>query len=156
MIIQKIEGKTATEYWVLVLHLKQTRLLHGESESLTEVVDDIFPMQFIDEYQHQRSSYRGQCEKDRSTVNHHRQEAFYRKVDQALASYLSAAAVPLVVIGTDRGLGQFKQVTQHGDQVNYLHGKAEESDLPRLAELVWAELQDHEDQERWQEYWRSH
>jgi hypothetical protein len=73
-----------------------------------------------------------------SAIRDERHRQFFRAIDGALAPLLAADPLPLVVVGVDRWLAFFAEVTEHKDgiiaTVNGSHDKTSPSEL---AKLVW-------------------
>lgn len=67
---------------------------------------------------------------------HHR--IFFRNVDAALGEYLARDPQPVAVVGVDRYLAFFHEVTSHGEQiVATLTGNHDQTSAHELGKLVW-------------------
>lgn len=123
-------------YWVLVLSEKPTRLLAGYHAELTEVTTDGFPLAHTGpggelplpgDFGINKSAYRDEK---------HRQ--FFRQVDAALKPLLQADPLPVIVVGVDRYLAFFREVSDHKDAVlTTLTGSHDSTSPHDLAKLVW-------------------
>lgn len=122
-------------YWVLALSEKPTRLYEASGDELTEVTTGGFPM--VHEgpggelplpggFGVRKSAYRDE---------HHRK--FFRQVDAALKPFLAAEKLPLVVVGVERFLAFFKEVTAHeGAIIATLQGSHDKTSAHELGGLV--------------------
>jgi hypothetical protein len=64
-------------------------------------------------------------------------EKFLHHIDQSLDLILNAYHLPLFVVGTDRTIGHFKQLTKHaGAVVQYIHGNYEDATNAELNNLL--------------------
>lgn len=123
-------------YWVLVLSEQPTRLFEGSQKTLTEVQEEGFPLTHTGPggelplpggYGAKKSQYRDE---------RHRQ--FFRQVDAALRLFLLDDPLPLIVVGVDRYLSFFKEVSEHKDAISAtLEGSHDSTPEHELGELVW-------------------
>ena len=123
-------------YWVLVLSEKPTRLFEATRDTLNQVQEGGFPL--VHEgpggelplpggFGVRKSAYRDE---------HHRQ--FFRMVDNALKPFLAEDPLPLVVLGVNRFLAFFNEVTAHKDYIlATLNGSHDKTSPSNLAKLVW-------------------
>jgi len=123
-------------YWVLVLSEKPTRLFEATRDTLSEVQEGGFPL--IHEgpggelplpggFGVRKSAYRDE---------HHRQ--FFRTVDNALKPFLAEDPLPLVVLGVNRFLAFFNEITAHKEYIlATLNGSHDKTSSSNLAKLVW-------------------
>ena len=134
-------------YWVLALSEKPTRLYEGTRDSLVEVKEAGFPMVHTGPggasalpsgFGVNRSAYRDE---------YHRQ--FFRKVDSALRPFMLDDPLPLVVVGVDRYLSFFNEVSAHTDSIlATLTGSHDKTSLSNLADLVWPVVKESLAEER--------
>jgi hypothetical protein len=123
-------------YWVLVLSEKPTRLLEGTHADLIEITAHGFPMQHTGpggerplpaDFGINKSAYRDEK---------HRQ--FFRGVDDALKTVLAEDPLPLVVVGVDRYLAFFREISDHKDAIlTTLAGSHDGTSPHELGKLVW-------------------
>lgn len=123
-------------YWTLVLSEKPTRLLEGNRDALAEITEGGFPMTHEGPggaaplpggFGVKKSAYRDE---------YHRQ--FFRQVDAALKPILDDDPLPLAVVGVDRFLAFFSEVTAHKDAIlTTLTGSHDKTAPHELAKLVW-------------------
>jgi Bacterial archaeo-eukaryotic release factor family 3 len=123
-------------YWVLVLSEKPTRLYHGQNNNLEEITVDDFPMFHLGPggaeslpggFGIKRSAYRDEYDRK-----------FFRHVDAALGRVVSETLLPLILVGVERNLAFFLEVTSNARLVTAsLQGSHDSTPAPELAELVW-------------------
>lgn len=114
-----------TPYVVLQLSQKETRLFNGHLNSLTAITDANFPKKYEDEYEYSRHnrgnsntghSFVKEIEKNRSAVEEIRFKRFFRETDKLLNNYLGNK-IPLIVMGDNKDLSYFRQITTHEDNI---------------------------------------
>lgn len=123
-------------YWALVLSEQPTRLYEGSRETLTEVNEESFPLTHTGPggelplpggFGIKKSQYRDE---------RHRQ--FFRQVDAALRPFLLDDPLPLIVVGVDRYLAFFSEISDHKDAISAtLEGSHDSTPEHELGELVW-------------------
>lgn len=134
--------KRSHRYWVLVLSEKPTRLFDGYLDTLAEVEDYGFP------FTHQGPGGATKLPGGRGVnISAHRDERdrqFFRGVDQALGEALRSDPLPLIVVGVDRNLAFFDEVSANKSFVAVtLQGSHDSTPPPELAKLVWPLVEDH-------------
>lgn len=133
-------------YIVLMLSQKEARLFDARLNVLTEIKDVYFPRKHENSYEYSRpargSSYVGhsflkEFEKDKTVTEEIRLKSFFRETDELLDSYIKVNT-PMVVMGEQKDLVCFRQVTTHENNIvctipgNYMtHSEAE------LGALTW-------------------
>ena len=127
-------------YWVLVLSEQPTRLYRGASEMLVEVTEGAFPlthggpggeMGLPNDPAINSSQYRDE---------HHR--IFFRAVDEALKPIIAGEPLPLAVVGVDRYLAFFREVSAHAKQITAtLAGSHDKTSAHDLGKLIWPEVE---------------
>lgn len=126
----------APRYRVLVLTEKPTRLYDARTSVLTEYIGSPFPMT------HQgaggASRLPGGPGVNRSTKRDEGHRKFFRKVDEALGTLQARDHQGLVVVGVDRHLAFFQEVTRDPDAiVGVLSGSHDNPNPAALGKLVW-------------------
>lgn len=127
-------------YWVLALSEKPTRLYEAVREDLEEVTTGSgFPLTHSgpggasglpNDPAVNRSAFRDE---------HHR--IFFRKVDEALGEIMANDPLPLAVVGVERFISFFREVTSHGNQiVATQRGSHDRTSAHELGQLVWPEV----------------
>jgi hypothetical protein len=123
-------------YRVLVLTEKPTRLFDATTNVLTEYTAKPFPMF----HKGPGGASRLPAGKgiNRSAVRDESHRQFFRKVDEALASIQKEDHLPLVVMGVDRYLAFYQEVTKDPDSiVGVVAGSHAEANPSTLGKLVW-------------------
>ena len=126
-------------YWVLALSEQPTRLYEGTRETLIEIQQEGFPIThegpggataLPSGPAGRQSAYRDE---------YHRQ--FFRKVDAAFAPFSADDPLPLAVVGVDRYLSFFNEVTSHRNAiVATVNGSHDKTPPHELGALVWPEV----------------
>lgn len=128
-------------YWLLVLSEKPTRLYEGTRDTLIEVQGEGFPM--THEGPGGAQALPGGFGIDRSAQRDERHLQFFRAVDNALKPFLADDPLPLVVVGVDRFLAFFNEVTSHPNAVlTALLGSHDKTSPFELGQLVWPQVKD--------------
>ena len=123
-------------YRVLVLTEKPTRLFDARTNELTEYRDKPFPM--VHKGPGGASRLPGGQGINRSAVRDESHRQFFRKVDDALAAIQKEDHVPLVVVGVDRYLAFYQEVTKDPDAiVGVVAGSHDDPNPTALGRLVW-------------------
>lgn len=127
-------------YWVLALSEQDTRLLEGTRDSLIEVKEHGFPMR--------HSGPGGDAplpnapEINVSALRDERHRQFFRQVDQAFGAVAKQDDLPLVLVGVDRYLAFFREVSQHGSKIlTTLAGNHDKTTPHDLGKLLWEPVQ---------------
>lgn len=123
-------------YWILVLSEKPTRLFEGTRDNLAEIQEDGFPI--IHEGPGGEQSLPGGFGIEKTTYRDEYHRKFFRQIDTALKPFLADDPLPLVVVGVDRFLAFFTEVTDHKDTIlTTLQGSHDKTSPSELAKLVW-------------------
>lgn len=123
-------------YWVLVLGEKPTRLFEGVRDTLIEVTERDFPL--VHEGPGGAAPLPGGFGVRKSAYRDERHRQFFRRVDAALKPILAEDPLPLVVVGVDRHLAFFQEVTSHRDAIlTTVTGSHSKTSPHRLGRLVW-------------------
>lgn len=123
-------------YWVLVLGEKPTRLFEGLRDTLIEVTERGFPQ--VHEGPGGTAPLPGGFGVRKSAYRDERHRQFFRQVDAALKPILAEDPLPLVVVGVDRHLAFFHEVTDHRDAIlTTVTGSHSKTSPHRLGRLVW-------------------
>lgn len=134
-------------YWVLVLSEKPTRLYEGFNHELTEVEEAGFPM--VHEGPGGEAPLPGGFGIKKSAYRDEKHRQFFRKVDEALKPFLAADPLPLIVVGVDRYLAFFDEVSAHTKAViGTVAGNHDKTSPHELGELVQPLVDQHRDARR--------
>jgi hypothetical protein len=126
--------KQLHKYLVLLLSGKESKMYLGNSGDLVRIISDR-PEQ-IDAYVNEAPE-RVANFSDVSDRREIMMKKFLYHIDHSLDIVLNAWHLPLFVIGTDRILGHFKQITRHEKAiVEIIRGNYEESSLVQLKEIL--------------------
>lgn len=125
-------------YWVLALSEQATRLFEGTRDDLQELTSGTpFPMVHGGRGGARTLPNDPAINVSQLRDEHHR--GFFRDVDAALGSYMAADPLPLVVVGVDRYLAFFREVSSHADRiVTTVTGNHDQTSAHDLGRLVWS------------------
>jgi hypothetical protein len=130
----------APRYRVLVLTEKPTRLFEGRSNLLVEHTDNPFPMRHIGPGG--ASKLPGGQGVNRSAARDESHRQFFRRVDEALAAIQKEDPLPLVVVGVERYLAFYQEVTMDPEAIVGLVAGSHDDPRPStLGKLVWPVFQ---------------
>jgi hypothetical protein len=126
-----------SRYWVLVLSEQPTRLYEGTKSTLVEVREGSqFPLTHGDPGG--GSQLPGGVGVNRSAYRDEYHRKFFRKVDEAFSEVAADDPLPLVVVGVDRLLSFFQEVSAHRSSIiATLQGSHDKTSPHELGELVW-------------------
>jgi Bacterial archaeo-eukaryotic release factor family 3 len=123
-------------YRVLVLTEKPTRLFDATTNVLTEFTDKPFPM--VHKGPGGASRLPGGQGINRSAVRDESHRQFFRKVDDALSAIQKEDHVPVVLVGVDRYLAFYQEITKDPDAiVGLVAGSHDKPSPSALGKLVW-------------------
>lgn len=123
-------------YWVLALSEQPTRLFEGTKADLVEIEDEGFPL--IHEGPGGAAPLPGGFGVNVSAHRDERHRQFFRQVDNALKPFLADDPLPLAVVGVDRHLSFFNEVTTHKEAIiTTLTGNHDKTSAHELGKLVW-------------------
>jgi len=125
-------------FWVLVLSEQPTRLYEGVRDTLVEVRGGGFPMV----HENPEADEPLPEMKERSKVEQAWHRRFFRQVDQALSAYTKADPLPVCVVGVERWLAHFQEVSERKDVVVTLTGNHDQTPPHALGKLVWPAVSD--------------
>lgn len=122
-------------YWVLQLSEQSTCLYHATDGSLSEVRDAGFPMSIDSPGKTEVARREQKSERFGDVDEGH--DRFFRKVDQAFDQANKQEKLPLAVVGVERYLSMFRDVSTENDVVAEIRGNYEHLSLHELGQLVW-------------------
>lgn len=123
-------------YWTLALSEKPTRLFEGTRDSLVEVQTGGFPLTHAGPGGERPLP--GGFGIEKTTYRDERHRQFFRQVDTALKPFLAEDPLPLAVVGVDRLLAFFNEVTDHQAViVTTLTGSHDKTSAHELGQLIW-------------------
>lgn len=128
-------------YWVLALSDNATRLYEGTHADLAQVETDGFPLSH--EGPGAQQTLPGGVGVNRSAIRDEFDRQFFRRVDETLKPFLQDDPLPLIVVGVDRNLAFFNEVTNHADAIlATLQGAHDKTSPHELSKLVWPLVQE--------------
>lgn len=131
----------AQRYWLLVLSEQPTRLYAGAMDSLSEVVDEHFPLTFK-EPEVSTSRTAGSRGFDKATLMDEKHKHFFRAVDTAFGPHAVADPLPLLVAGVEHYLAFFRDVSKHTQLIaGELKGNFDKTTVHELEKSCWSHLQ---------------
>ncbi len=129
-------------YWVLVLSEQPTRLYEGFQDTLVEAEDTEFP--FTHEGPGGATKLPGGVGINISAYRDERHRQFFREIDASLLELLKKDPLPLIVVGVDRYLAFFDELSVNKSLLaGTLKGSHDSTTPPELAKLVWPLVQDY-------------
>lgn len=132
--------KQLHKYLVLLLSSKESRMFLGNSGDLVRIVSD--RPEHMDAYVNEAPE-RVANFSDSSGRKEMMMNKFLYHIDHSLDIVLNAYHLPLFVMGTDRILGHFKQITRHEKAiVEIIHGNYEDSTLAQLNDVLQPYIDD--------------
>ncbi|MEJ8842805.1 hypothetical protein WG954_10465 [Lacibacter sp. H375] len=132
--------KQLHKYLLLLLSGKESRMYLGNSGDLVRIISD--RPEHIDAYVNEAPE-RVANFSDVSDRREIMMKKFLYHIDHSLDIVLNAYQLPLFVMGTDRILGHFKQITRHEKAiVEIIHGNYEESSPAQLKEILQPYIND--------------
>lgn len=130
----------APRYRVLALSEKPTRLYEASTNVLTETTDKPFPT--VHKGPGGASRLPGGQGINRSAVRDESHREFFRKVDDALAAIQKEDPLPFVVVGVDRYLAFYQEVTKQPDAIiGLVAGNHDATSPSALGKLTWPAFQ---------------
>jgi hypothetical protein len=136
-------------YWVLALSEKPTRLYEATRDDLIEIQVDGFPI--THEGPGGEQSLPGGFGIKKSAYRDEYHRKFFRQVDAALTPFMKDDPLPLAVVGVDRFLAFFNEVTQHKNAIiTTLTGSHDKTSAYELGKLVWPQVKANLSEQRQQ------
>ena len=133
-------------YWTLVLSEKPTRLFACTHDALVEINEGGFPIAHDGPGGEQPLPGGFGIKKSAYRDENHRQ--FFRQIDSALKPLLANDPLPMAVVGVDRFLAFFTEVSDHKDAiVATLQGSHDKTSPHELSQLVWPLVKDALDEQ---------
>ena len=135
-------------YYMLTVSKKKIRLLKGEGQDLQEITNNDFPRTYVEEYEYARPSLGSSSgnglkdfERDKSILQHIRQNSFLKKADDAVDKYLKSD-IPLFVAGVGEQIANYEHVTHHLSNIaGKISGNYDHDAVHPLAEIAWKKMQ---------------
>ena len=123
-------------YWVLALSEQPTRLFEGTRETLVEMQEEGFPVTHEGPGGEQPLPGGFGVKKSAYRDEYHRK--FFRQVSANLKPFMDDDPLPLALVGVDRFLAFFKEVSDYGGAVlTTLTGSHDSTSAHELGQLLW-------------------
>lgn len=136
-------------YWTLVLSEKPTRLYEGTRDTLIEIQEKGFPITHEGPGGEQPLPGGFGIKKSAYRDEYHRK--FFRQIDANLKPFLADDPLPLVVVGVNRFLAFFNEVTNHKNSIlTTIEGSHDKTSAHDLGMLVWQPVKEALQEERLQ------
>ncbi len=136
-------------YWVLVLSEQPTRLWSGDGETVTEVANALFPLEFADSLPDERGPAPTQRKQFR--IQDDRRMQFFRQVVRNLAAMLEQDPRPVVVFGVPRYLTYLRDLadrTVADAMIGSVEGSFDSATPAEVARLARPVLHEEHDRQR--------
>lgn len=131
----------STRYWVLALSEKPTRLFEAMREDLTEITSDGFPI--IHSGPGGEAALPGGQGVRKSAYRDEYHRKFFRQVDDLLKPFMADDPLPLVVVGVDRHIAFFNEVSGHKNFIiASVQGSHDKTSAHELGKLIWPQVKD--------------
>lgn len=128
-------------YRVLVLSEKPTRLYHAVRDDLEEVVGYGFP--FVHDAPGGNTRLPGGAGINPATIRQNHHLEFFKQIDKAISDLQNQDGQPLVVVGVQRYLGYWDQISRNNDAViAKVEGAHAKTPPHELGGLVWPQVKD--------------
>ncbi len=129
-------------YLVLVLSEQPTRLFAGRGDRLTALEGHGFPVAYEGPGPEGTRPLPGGRGTHTSEYRDEYRRQFFRAVDEALGTALSAEPLPVVVAGVERYLAMFEEITAHRQAiVATVTGNYDATLAQEIAAVVWPKMQ---------------
>lgn len=126
--------KQLHKYLVLLLSGKESKMYLGNTGEFVRIIPD--NPETIDAYENEAPERVANFSdiSDRKEILVYK---FLHHIDSSLEQVLNEHHLPVFVLGAEKLLGQFKQITKHQKAIaDYVHGNYEESTMPQLKEVL--------------------
>lgn len=133
----------STQYWVLSLSEKFTRLYSGTRDHLVELKGNSFPMVF--EGPGGTEPMPGGYGVEKSSYLDERHKNFFREVAKAFGKTAGPEPAPLVLAGVDRFIAFYNEVCDHPQIIaGTLTGNHDHTPLSELSRPAWEMMEKHQ------------
>lgn len=143
-----LSKKQSHQYLVMVLNGKKSCMFLGNSKTFVKIIADTSGSvyAYVNDAPEKVSNFSDSASRREIIM-----EKFLRHIDNSLGIVLNAYRLPLFVIGPERIVGHFKNLTKHGSAViEYIHGSYEDATAEELAAILqpytakWKEVKQKE------------
>ncbi len=126
--------KQMHKYLVLLLSGKESRMYLGNSKSFVRIISDApeSVYAYMNDAPERVANFSDKADRKEIVM-----EKFLHHIDKALDIILNSYQLPLFVLGTERIMGHFKNLTKHsGAVIQYVQGNYEEATVQELKEIL--------------------
>jgi hypothetical protein len=134
------------QYYILLLSDKICRLFEGSRNNFIEVKQNGFPIKnkVLEEYNNGMEHIN-----EKLMPNLEIRKNFFRETDANLRKIDSVALKPFVLIGVDRNISLYKEVSKYNGKIlAEVNGNYERMTIPEISKKVWPEAKKYFAQER--------
>jgi len=135
----------SSRYWLLALSEKPTRLYEGFRENLVEVRDEGFPME------HKgpggATALPGGKGARKSAYRDEYHGQFFRKINRAMAGFITDDPLPLFVTGVDRFLSMYRDISSFPVE-GEIKGSHDRTSPHELGKMAWPLVEDYLERHR--------
>ena len=127
-------NKQLQEYIVLLLSAKESRMYLGNSIKFVRIESNTpeSVYAYVNELPERVANFSDVSERKEIMM-----EKFLHRIDHTLDIIFNSYHLPLFVLGTERIVGHFKNLTKHaGAVIEYVKGNYEETTLPELKDIL--------------------
>ena len=134
-------------YWVLALSEKPTRLFEGFHDTLNEIKNDDFPVEY--EGPAETESLPGGKDIKNPTYEADQSKSFFRNVDNKFNKYFKEEKLPIGLLGVDKNLAFFKEVASNNEHViTSVSGNYDKLSPHELSKVIWTPVKKKLDEAR--------
>ena len=126
--------KQIHKYLVLLLGSKESRMYLADSNTFVKIISDSpeAAYTYINEVPEPLINFYDISERKKILMN-----KFLHHIDNTLGIILNAYRLPLFILGTEKIIDHFKNLTKHGGAViEYVYGNYEEATIEQLKEIL--------------------
>lgn len=126
-------------YWVLALSEKPTRLFEGFHDTLNEIKNDDFPVEY--EGPAETESLPGGKDIKNPTYGADQSKSFFRNVDNKFNKYFKEEKLPIGLLGVDKNLSFFNEVASNIEHViTSVSGNYDKLSPHELSKIIWTPM----------------
>jgi hypothetical protein len=130
--------KQLHKYLVLLLSGKGSKIYLGNTVTFVRIVSNTPKSAYVNEVSERVANFSDMSERKEIIT-----DKFLHHIDNSLDIILNAYQLPLFVLGPERMLGHFKNITKHrGAIIEYVHGNYEEATLHELKAILEPHITD--------------
>ena len=131
-------------YYAVNIHKDAIRLYHGAGQSLREVVNEIFPATFKDDYEYEHASIGSSYgyalkgfEKDKKNIANLREATFVKSICNVLPSFINDFNAQVVVAGPARMTSEMAEGYPYPGNVHRINSTFKSNNIGEFRTAVW-------------------